>query len=54
MLIVIVSGGFIAVTGFLWLGLRVLSKTWCNLDLIWAVSLVVVGVFGIYSAYYGH
>ncbi|MFN3253444.1 hypothetical protein [Roseibium album] len=54
MLIAMVSGGFVAVTGYLWLGLKFLSKSWFNLDLVWALSLVVSGVFGIYSAYYGH
>jgi hypothetical protein len=48
------SGGVIAVIIYLWLGLKFLSKTWFNLDLVWALSLVVVGVFGGYSAYAGH
>ncbi len=49
-----VSGGVIAVIIYVWLGLKFLSKTWFNLDLFWALSLVVVGVFGGYSAYVGH
>lgn len=44
------SGGCIALTIYLWLGLKFLSKTWFNLDLAWAMSLVVVGGFGITSA----
>lgn len=48
------SGGVIAIIIYFWLGLKFLSKTWFNLDLVWALSLVVVGIFGIYSAYYGH
>ncbi|MGX9354676.1 hypothetical protein ACS3SW_05800 [Roseobacteraceae bacterium S113] len=48
------AGGVIAVIIYLWLGLRFLSKTWFNLDLVWAISLVLVGAFGIYSALYGH
>ncbi len=47
-------GGLIAVIIYLWLGLRFLSKTWFNLDVVWAVSLVIVGAFGIGSALYGH
>lgn len=53
-LAMMVSGALVAVTVYLWLGLKFLSKSWFNLDLVWALSLVVVGVFGIYSAHYGH
>lgn len=49
-----VAGGVIAVVIYLWLGLKFLSRTWFNLDTFWAVSLIVVGAFGIYSAVYGH
>ncbi|MEM9249746.1 MAG: hypothetical protein AAGB05_13755 [Pseudomonadota bacterium] len=48
------AGGVIAVVIYLWLGLKFLSRTWFNLDTIWAVSLVLVGAFGIYSALSGH
>lgn len=48
------AGGIIALIIYHWLGLRFLSRTWFNLDLIWAVSLILVGGFGIYSALYGH
>jgi hypothetical protein len=44
----------IAVIIYFWLGLKFLSRTWFNLDLVWAISLVLVGLFGIYSAYFGH
>ncbi|PUB17615.1 hypothetical protein [Yoonia sediminilitoris] len=44
------AGGVIAVIIYFWLGLRFLSKTWFNLDLVWALSLIIVGAFGIYSA----
>lgn len=49
-----IAGGVIATIIYLWLGLKFLSKTWFNLDVIWAMSLVLVGGFGIYSAYSGH
>jgi cytochrome c biogenesis protein CcdA len=49
-----VAGGTIAVIIYFWLGLKFISRTWFNLDLVWAISLVLVGVFGIYSAYFGH
>ncbi|MEM6985035.1 MAG: hypothetical protein AAF499_00730 [Pseudomonadota bacterium] len=45
------SGGVIAFIIYRWLGLRFLSKTWFNLDLVWALSLIAVGVFGIYSTH---
>lgn len=48
------AGGLIAVVIYLWLGLRFLSKGWFNLDLLWALSLVAVGLFGIASALWGH
>jgi hypothetical protein len=49
-----VAGGVIAVVIYAWLGLKFLSRTWFNLDVVWAISLIIVGVFGIYSAYFGH
>ena len=48
------AGGVVAVLIYKWLGLKFLSRTWFNLDRVWAVSLVAVGAFGIYSALYGH
>lgn len=48
------AGAVIAISIYVWLGLKFLSKTWFNLDLVWASSLIIVGAFGIYSAYYGH
>ncbi|MFD0917297.1 hypothetical protein ACFQ14_12850 [Pseudahrensia aquimaris] len=49
-----VAGGILATIIYFWLGLKFLSRTWFNLDIVWAVSLVLVGLFGIYSAYLGH
>lgn len=48
------AGGFVAVVIYFWLGLRFLSRTWFNLDRVWALSLVIVGGIGIYSAIFGH
>ena len=48
------AGGAIALVIYFWLGLKFLSKTWFNLDVVWALSLVLVGSFGIYAAYVGH
>ena len=36
------SGGVLAVVIYEWLGLKFLSKTWFNLDVVWALSLVLV------------
>ncbi len=49
-----VAGGVVATIIYLWLGLKFLSSTWFNLDIVWALSLVMVGVFGIYGALAGH
>ena len=49
-----VAGGIIAVVIYFWLGLKFLSRTWFNLDLVWALSLIAVGTFGITSAIAGH
>jgi hypothetical protein len=49
-----IAGGAIAVVIYRWLGLRFLSKTWFNLDTVWALSLVAVGIFGLYAAMYQH
>ncbi|WP_424966549.1 MULTISPECIES: hypothetical protein [unclassified Dinoroseobacter] len=48
------AGGVVAVGIYLWLGLKFLSKTWFNLDLVWALSLIAVGIFGLLSALTGH
>lgn len=42
--------GLIALIVYRWLGLKFLSRTWFNLDIVWALSLIVVGGAGIYSA----
>ncbi len=48
------AGALIAVFVYTWFGLKFISKSWFNLDLAWALSLIVVGAFGIYSAFQGH
>jgi hypothetical protein len=49
----VLAGGVIASVIYVWLGLKFLSKTWFNLDLVWALSLVLVGGFGVFSAVWG-
>ncbi|MEY8841043.1 hypothetical protein AB9K41_18605 [Cribrihabitans sp. XS_ASV171] len=41
------SGGAIALGVYHWLGLRFLSKGWFNLDIAWALSLVLVGAISL-------
>ena len=43
-------GGLLAAVIYFWLGLKFISSTWFNLDIVWALSLILVGLFGIYSA----
>jgi hypothetical protein len=44
------AGGSLALVIHYWLGLQFLSKTWFNLDIVWALSLILVGVIGLWSA----
>ena len=39
----ILSGGAIAFAVHRWLGIRFLSKSWFDLDVVWALSLIIVG-----------
>ena len=43
----IVSGGVIAIAVYRWLGPKFISQSWFNLDIVWAVSLILVGGIGI-------
>ena len=49
-----IAGGLIALIIYFWLGLKFLSKTWFNLDLVWALSLIAVGAFGLYAVAANH
>lgn len=49
----IVSGGLIAWAVFRWLGPQFISKSWFNLDVVWAVSLILVGGLGLWGALAG-
>jgi hypothetical protein len=42
-----VSGGVLAFGVYRWLGLRFLSRSWFNLDLVWALSLILVGALSL-------
>ncbi|MDW3182090.1 hypothetical protein [Roseobacter sp.] len=47
----VLAGGAIAVGVYHWLGLRFLQKSWFNLDLIWALSLILVGSIALITAH---
>lgn len=38
------AGGCLAWLVYRYLGLRFVSRSWFNLDIIWAISLILVGV----------
>ncbi len=40
------AGGALAVGIYVWLGLKFLSRSWFNLDVVWAISLIIVGCIG--------
>lgn len=48
------AGGAIAAAIYFYFGLKYLSKTWFNLDTVWALSLILVGLFGVYFAFHAH
>lgn len=43
------AGGALAAAVYFWLGLKFLSRSWFNLDMAWALSLVLVGVISLLS-----
>jgi len=47
----IFTGGLIALLVHAWLGLRFLSRSWFNLDVVWASSLVAVGGVALTAAW---
>ncbi len=46
-----VSGGVLAVGVYHWLGLQFLSKSWFNLDVVWALSLILVGAISLIAVH---
>jgi hypothetical protein len=46
----IVSGGIVAVAVHEWLGLTFISRSWFNLNILWALSLILVGAVGVTNA----
>ena len=46
----VTAGGVIALLVHAWLGLKFLSRSWFNLEFVWAVSLILIGAIGLLSA----
>ncbi len=46
-LAMVTAGGLVALLVYDWLGLRFLSRSWFNLDAVWAVSLILIGGVGV-------
>ena len=44
------SGGLLAFGVYRWFGLKFLSRSWFNLDLVWALSLILVGAISLFMA----
>ena len=49
--VMIVTGGLMALLVHAWLGLQFLTRSWFNLDAVWAASLVAVGGVALTSAW---
>lgn len=50
----VVSGGVLAWLVYRYLGLQFLRKSWLNLERLWALSLVLIGAAGAFSALDGY
>jgi hypothetical protein len=46
----VTAGGVIALLVHAWLGLKFLSRSWFNLESVWAISLVLIGTIGLVAA----
>jgi hypothetical protein len=45
----VTAGGVIALIVYGWLGLKFISRSWFNLDFVWAMSLILIGAIGLLS-----
>uniref|UniRef100_Q07T15 Uncharacterized protein n=1 Tax=Rhodopseudomonas palustris (strain BisA53) TaxID=316055 RepID=Q07T15_RHOP5 len=46
----VLAGGAVAYCVYRRLGLRFLTRSWFDLHVIWATSLILVGAIGVHSA----
>ncbi|MFD1344107.1 hypothetical protein [Litorisediminicola beolgyonensis] len=44
------AGGALAWAVYAWLGLKAVSRSWFNLDIVWALSLILVGCVSLWFA----
>jgi hypothetical protein len=51
--VMIVTGGILAWLVYRYLGLKFVSRSWFNLDAIWALSLVLVGALSLAFSFLG-
>ena len=49
-LAMVVAGGAMALAVHAWLGLGFIARTWVDLDLVWAASLILVGAIALATA----
>lgn len=49
-LAMVTAGGLIAWLVYAWFGMKFLARSWFNLDLIWAGSLILIGTIGLLTA----
>jgi hypothetical protein len=49
-LAMIVAGGIVAWIAYRYVGSKFATKSWFNLDAVWAISLIVVGLVGLLAA----
>lgn len=47
----IATGGLVAVVVYRYLALRFIARSWFNLDAVWALSLIAVGLIGLAAAW---
>jgi hypothetical protein len=47
----IASGGALALAVYRWLGASFISKSWFNLDGVWAITLILMGIAGVWAAW---
>ena len=49
-LAMIVAGGIMAWVAYRYVGTKLVTRSWFNLDAVWAVSLILVGLVGLLAA----
>ncbi|MBX9729559.1 MAG: hypothetical protein K2X31_11690 [Sphingopyxis sp.] len=53
-LAMVASGGIMAWLAYRWLGTQFISRSWFNLDALWAISLIIVGTGALAATLSGH